>query len=302
MADPSNAETAAQVTGVVKDATGAPLRGVTITLRAGRPRRPDRRRRALRPPATSRWRIRATASLDGFVPTVRALRCCRDRRTLGSDVIDRSIRAGPRYAAKTGERDAQTMPIAVSALSGTELEAGQVHTVADIAGRAHGHVLSEQRLQPAHDPRNWNECRVRRLRSELGCASTASTSHAPSWWWRFPDLERVEVLRGPQGTLYGRNAVGGALNAITKTPSNGVEASARFVGGSLDTLAPRHESAPIVQDRVMGSAAIMRGVSEGFVRDLDHPDHPLGGEDVTAARGKLRVVLNGWSDLLISGM
>ena len=38
----------------------------------------------------------------------------------------------------------------------------------------------------------------------------------------------------------------------------------------------------------MGSAAIMRGVSEGFVRDLDHPDHPLGGEDVTAARGKLR--------------
>ena len=72
--------------------------------------------------------------------------------------------------------------------------------------------------------------------------------------------------------------------------SNGVEAAARvFVAGSLDTLrAEARVSGPIVRDRVMGSAAIMRGVSEGFVRDLDHPDHPLGGEDVTAARGTAR--------------
>jgi iron complex outermembrane recepter protein len=88
---------------------------------------------------------------------------------------------------------------------------------------------------------------------------------------------------------------------VSKTPSNLAEASARFVAGDLGTLrGEARVSGPIVRDRVMGSAAILRGVREGFVRDLDHPDHPLGGEDVTAARGKLLVVLNGRTDLLVS--
>ena len=49
----------------------------------------------------------------------------------------------------------------------------------------------------------------------------------------FVDLDRVEVLRGPQGTLYGRNAVGGALNILTKLPSDTFEASTRIAGGNL---------------------------------------------------------------------
>jgi iron complex outermembrane recepter protein len=118
----------------------------------------------------------------------------------------------------------------------------------------------------------------------------------------FLELDRVEVLRGPQGTLYGRNAVGGAINIITKNPTNEVEASARVDAGSLDLLrAEARLSGPIVRDKVLGSVSFLRGVRDGFVRDLNHPDHPLGGEDVTAARGKLHVVFNRRSDLLLSG-
>lgn len=49
------------------------------------------------------------------------------------------------------------------------------------------------------------------------------------------DIERIEVLRGSQGTLYGSEAIGGVVNIITKRAAPGLQQSARIVGGSFDT-------------------------------------------------------------------
>ena len=49
------------------------------------------------------------------------------------------------------------------------------------------------------------------------------------------DIARVEVLRGPQGTLYGRNSTGGAINFITARPTKELEGFARVGYGSYDT-------------------------------------------------------------------
>ena len=117
----------------------------------------------------------------------------------------------------------------------------------------------------------------------------------------FLDLERVEVLRGPQGTLYGRNAMGGALNLVSRPPSNEPEAVARVTGGNLhEVRAEARVSGPLRRDAVMGSASLAWGVRDGYVRDLEHPDHPLGGDDLLAARGQLRFVLGRRADLLLS--
>ncbi len=118
---------------------------------------------------------------------------------------------------------------------------------------------------------------------------------------QFLDLDRIEVLRGPQGTLYGRNAVGGAMNLISRRPTNDFLASADVTAGSFDALrASARLSGPIKRDRLMGSVAFTRGVRDGYVRDLDHPDHPLGADDVTAARGQLRIVFDRRTDLVLS--
>jgi iron complex outermembrane receptor protein len=50
------------------------------------------------------------------------------------------------------------------------------------------------------------------------------------------DLERIEVLKGPQGTLYGRNSTAGALNIITRKPQQSFEAYTTLGYGNYDTL------------------------------------------------------------------
>jgi len=72
----------------------------------------------------------------------------------------------------------------------------------------------------------------------------------------FVDVQRVEILRGPQGTLYGRNNTGGAINIITKMPTKKLEINLAQEIGSFEKLRTDISIAgPIVKDRLMGRAA-----------------------------------------------
>jgi outer membrane receptor protein involved in Fe transport len=78
------------------------------------------------------------------------------------------------------------------------------------------------------------------------------------------DIERVEVLRGPQGTLYGRNSVGGAINYITRRPTQYFEGEVRSLVGSFDAREFYGVlSGPLVADRLAARASFVKRDRDG---------------------------------------
>jgi iron complex outermembrane receptor protein len=103
------------------------------------------------------------------------------------------------------------------------------------------------------------------------------------------DVERIEVLRGPQGTLYGRNTIGGAIKYVTRRiPTDGPHAMVRTnVGthGQFDAIA--QVSAPLTEGLRVG-AAIARLSNTGFGRNLTTGQHNYN-KDIWAARGTVEL-------------
>lgn len=92
------------------------------------------------------------------------------------------------------------------------------------------------------------------------------------------DIERIEVLRGPQGTLYGKNTLGGAINIITREPGNVLEGrvSAGYAEGDDSRDLGFRISGPVAGDRLRGKLAVSSRESDGFFRNR------LTGDNATA--------------------
>ncbi len=83
------------------------------------------------------------------------------------------------------------------------------------------------------------------------------------------DIERIEVLRGPQGTLFGRNTIGGAINVVTSDPSlDGFEGDVTFIGGSWSRFEGRARLNMPVADRVAVKVSALARSQEGFAENV----------------------------------
>ncbi|WP_394730614.1 TonB-dependent receptor [Altererythrobacter sp. GH1-8] len=102
------------------------------------------------------------------------------------------------------------------------------------------------------------------------------------------DLESVEVLRGPQGALYGRNATGGAILINTKMPSNEFEGYVNLHAGTGDEFGGEVSLAgPIVEDSVLFRISAKYVDREGYL-DNDFLGEKVDGLEDIALRGHLR--------------
>jgi iron complex outermembrane receptor protein len=122
----------------------------------------------------------------------------------------------------------------------------------------------------------------------------------------FYDINDIEVLEGPQGTLEGRNAVGGAIRVITNHPTD------QFSGG-LDAAVGNYDSrifrgwlnAPLVDDNGMEINARITGVSDvndGYVTNVSKvpgATHNLDATDLSMLRGQVDIKFSPDVDLLL---
>ena len=102
------------------------------------------------------------------------------------------------------------------------------------------------------------------------------------------DLERAEVLRGPQGTLFGRNSIGGAINLVSKQPTNEFDATLKLTLGENSRQDIEAMVNGPLTETLSGRLSVLRREREGYVRALQYDDLWLGGDGVTVARGQLR--------------
>ncbi|MDB5470173.1 MAG: TonB-dependent receptor [Caulobacter sp.] len=102
---------------------------------------------------------------------------------------------------------------------------------------------------------------------------------------QFNNIQRIEVVKGPQGALLGRNATGGAINVITKTPGEGFEGKAGISYGSFNEVVGKLYIAG-GSDKLAADLALFGRQDDGYIED-DRRHDTYGNSNGFSARSKV---------------
>ena len=176
--------------------------------------------------------------------------------------------------ARRRAENVQDVPIAVSVLDAAMLESTGSFNV----GRL-------QQLQPSlqffsTNPRN-SAANIRGLGAPFGLTNDGIEqgvglyvddvyyARAAASTFDFLDVERLEVLRGPQGTLYGKNTTAGTINITTRAPTFTPEGNAEITFGNLGFLQTKAAiSGPILGDTLAGRLAVSSSSRHGTIYNV----------------------------------
>jgi iron complex outermembrane recepter protein len=115
------------------------------------------------------------------------------------------------------------------------------------------------------------------------------------------DLARIEVLRGPQGTLFGRNTATGAINIVTAQPTNDLSGRASVEYGRFDALKVRGAvSVPLIDDKLFVRVSGSHSRRDGDIENLAGTGD-LRGEEITGVRAMLKATPSDGAKFTLSG-
>lgn len=197
----------------------------------------------------------------------------------------------------------QSTPIAVSAFGEDQIKEDRIVGLEDISGKVPGFQMNAYN---ASEP----ELFMRGIGSDVESAGAAAAigmyidgvyiSRGTSAAMDLYDLQSVEVLRGPQGTLYGKNVVGGAINFITKRPVDGeMEGSVEATLGDYGLMEAKGFVTGSLTDDVAGKISISTMSRDGFGKNT-HTGNDTNDAERTSVRGQLLFTPSNSLEILVT--
>jgi len=193
--------------------------------------------------------------------------------------------------AQKREESVQSVPISIVAISAAQLERSSVTDILGVASRTPTLQFSSAGGEA--------QLYIRGVGSNLLAvgADPSVAIHLDGVYLgrpnmglnQFLDVERVEILRGPQGTLYGRNATGGSINIISKMPSQDFNGYVSGSYGSHNAIDLKAAVGGPITDKFSYRIAGRHLNDDGYVKDLDPAGtNKLDNNDLWAGRLALR--------------
>jgi iron complex outermembrane recepter protein len=181
-------------------------------------------------------------------------------------------------------------PISMTALSGAELDRKRVLTMVDVAQQVPGLTYipdsgSETYLvirgAATIDDSTGTDQGVSMFVDDVVRVSVADLQ--PELF----DMDRVEVLNGPQGTLFGRNAIGGIVSLYTRDPTFKIDNAEELTYGRYNLIEVKGMlNMPLIEDKLAGRLVVSRHSNDGYINNITTHDY-AGNQDTLAVRGKL---------------
>lgn len=205
--------------------------------------------------------------------------------------------------ARKREENLQSAPLSVAAIGGDTLEKAGIDEFSEIASRVPGFTFN---------PDNVSEPNIflRGIGTDIESAASNPAigfflndvylSRAQGTAIELFDLERVEIVRGPQGTLYGKNVVGGAINFVTRKPTDEFRAGAEAGFGNYGSFEVKANVAGGLGDGLSGSIAASARHHDGYARNT-FTGNNVEDLDAYGVMAQLRYQPDDRLDILLTG-
>lgn len=174
--------------------------------------------------------------------------------------------------AQKREERLQDVPVAISAVSGADLAASRVTDLYTLAARVPWvNMTQDSAVSQQLNIRGVVSVKLNDASAEPSVGLFVDEVYIPrmgSAFTDFFDLERIEVIRGPQGVLLGKNVVGGALSVVTAKPSFTTSGGLTASFGNFDSLMANGYVTGALSDNIAARAAFQVRDHSGYNRNV----------------------------------